>query len=131
MLAKVLLVSSLITSAIVASEPVNVALNKPVTALYTCGSFGMETFNTNSDAHVSTSEMPRRTCADLRPYNVSTSQSPVTKPSFPPEAMVDGNTSTSWQSASRSRSYTYGQEIILEVSKKLDAIISINLLQVS
>lgn len=110
--------------------PVNVALGKPATAFYTCGDFGMEAFNTLSDAHKSASQLPRRTCSDLRPLNVSTKQSPVVKPTFPPEAIVDGNFSTSWQSVSRSRAFTYGEEIILEIYKGLEAMIQIDLLQV-
>ncbi|KAI8788951.1 laminin subunit alpha [Biomphalaria glabrata] len=108
---------------ILAAEPVNVALNKPVTAYYTCGYFGREVYTTMTDAYSSASSRPRRSCIDF-----SFNQSQV-KASYPPEAMVDGRSDTWWQSTSRSRIYYYGQMLAVEMYRKLEAMIDIDLNQ--
>ncbi|CAL1527730.1 unnamed protein product, partial [Lymnaea stagnalis] len=109
----------------VALVPVNVALNKKVTAFYTCGVFGREAYTTVTDAYGSVSTRPSRSCVDLRASN----QSLAAKPTYPPEAMVDGSVDTWWQSTSRSRTYYYGKDLAVEVTKELEAMIDFDLLQ--
>ncbi|GFR71146.1 hypothetical protein ElyMa_000345700 [Elysia marginata] len=48
------------------SQTVNVALKKPVTAKYTCGIFGKESYNTLTDATDSVASRSRRNCVDAR-----------------------------------------------------------------
>ncbi|KAH9524560.1 Usherin [Bulinus truncatus] len=116
----------------VASQPVNVALNKPVTAYYSCGYFGREMYTTMTDAYSSASTRPRRSCEGISTPDTVTvnQQSSVTvKPSYPAEAMVDGSQETWWQSTSRTRLYYYGQVLESERTRKLEAMIDIDLKQ--
>ena len=92
---------------LVESQAVNVALNKPITALYTCGDFGgIEEFYNHSQRYTTGSRILDR----------------CTKGEYPPSAMVDGNSNTWWQSTNRTQ--------LAKFSANAQATITINLLQV-
>ncbi|XP_059169599.1 laminin subunit alpha-2-like [Physella acuta] len=101
--------------------PVNVALNKPIKAYYTCGAFERESYTTLTDAYSAVSNRPKRSCS-YAPANAT-----GVKATFPAEAMVDGVSTTWWQSTSRFRSYEYGTVLFNERSMELEAMINIDL----
>ncbi|XP_050402328.1 laminin subunit alpha-3 [Patella vulgata] len=76
----------------VSCEPVNVALNKNVEAQYTCGFYGAEQYYDHKDVKVSPQQRSKLTCATVNMH--------------PPSALVDGSTTTKWQSTSRLNIYT-------------------------
>ena len=69
--------------------PVDVALNKPITARVTCGSLGQERFLTQLYVYQTASA------------RASAIQTCVNETSYPATAMVDGQYDTWWQSTSR------------------------------
>ena len=69
--------------------PVNVALNKLITATGTCGSFGPESYIPHNQIPIRGSQRKSYECEDAGVH--------------PAGAMVDGNLDTWWQSASRER----------------------------
>ncbi len=68
---------------VVCSTPVNVALNKPIQALFTCGLFGSESYYNHIDTRRADRDRSVENCADVTIH--------------PPSAMVDGDANTKWQ----------------------------------
>ena len=111
------------------SEPVNVALRKPIKGIYTCGALGRESYSTSADALLSVAQRPRRYCEDYRSVDFSDSSSlPASMQA--PKLMVDGDLGTFWQTVSRNKVYMYGADLASEKSQKLEARIELDLLQV-
>jgi len=92
---------------------VDVALNKPVEAIVTCGYLTPERFLSHRYVYKSSTvrEKNTETCVDETAY--------------PPSAMVDGRQDTWWQSASRRKTIR-----VLGPAAKFDAQISVDLQQV-
>ncbi|RUS88037.1 hypothetical protein EGW08_004203 [Elysia chlorotica] len=111
------------------SQTVNVALQKPVTALYTCGIFGKESFSTLADAINPMSSRYRRSCVDAREPGPDRPDLIAKSPSFPASNMVDGESATWWQSTSRARIYHQGTAFAKERDNELEAMITLDLLQ--
>ncbi|XP_046574379.1 LOW QUALITY PROTEIN: laminin-like protein epi-1 [Haliotis rubra] len=70
---------------IVNGVPVNVALNRPIDALYTCGQFGPESYYNHKDVDKSDRDRTVKSCSNVTVH--------------PPSAMVDGKMDTKWQSS--------------------------------
>lgn len=111
------------------SQTVNVALQKPVEAMYTCGLFGKESYNTLKDATDSVASRTRRSCVDAREPGANRPDLVAKSPSYPASNMVDGDIDTWWQSTSRSRIYHYGTAFTGERSQELEAQITLDLQQ--
>ncbi|XP_071118584.1 laminin subunit beta-1-like [Haliotis cracherodii] len=69
---------------VVNGVPVNVALNRPIQALYTCGQFGPESYYNHKDVDKADRVRQQMTCSNVTVH--------------PPSAMVDGKSDTKWQS---------------------------------
>ena len=102
---------------LVLTEPVNVALNKETNAIFTCATFGREYYRNlgNKD----------------QPQEIHKCDSDAT---HPPSAMVDGDTTTKWQSVSKFRIAFYGKRNLTMLTPpgldNLHAVIYIDLKQV-
>lgn len=88
-------------------DAVNVALNKKVSAQVTCGTYGEESYKLNSQIGLSTGERQTLYCSNG---------------THTPEDMVDGDTTTQWQSTSRYNIYNegFGNSQFLEGTVILD-----------
>lgn len=104
---------------VVNGVPVNVALNRPIQALYTCGQFGRETYYNHNDVDKADRVRQEMTCSNVTVH--------------PPSAMVDGKSDTKWQSTNYDSIIFFGNLSLPAFTKStanLHAVIYIDLRQV-
>lgn len=106
-----------------AAQPVNVALNKPVQAQFTCGAFGKEYYHNTDDISKPSYQRTVYSCEDIQ---LSGDSSAAT---YPGRLMVDGNQSTAWISTSRISIMTETTLTLEQRQRRLEAIINVDLLQ--
>ena len=97
-------------------EPVDVALNKPITAEPTCGFQGEETYYNHTQIPLNPVDRTEETCYDNTTH--------------PASHMVDGSPNTWWQSTSRSNLLNYEGNFAYGRDGNPEAFIIIDLQQV-
>lgn len=99
----------LVVTTLSESAPVDVALNKQITAETTCGSTGSEFYFGHSQIPVPPQERIQGVCSSVSTH--------------PATAMVDGDADTWWQSTSKARIDVTGNEPDAVITIDLDQVI--------